>query len=307
MSWTAFIGALETGFVYGLVALGVYLSFRVLDFPDLTVDGSFALGGAVAAVAIVQGMNPYAATAIAAVAGSCAGLVTALLNVQLGILNLLASILTMIALYSINLRVMGRPNVPLLNQDTIFTPFEQLSWLPDRWIELIVLAVVAIAAKCCIDWFLASEIGLAMRATGANTTMARAQGISTRGMILLGMSLSNGLVGLGGALFAQTSSFADVSVGGGTIVFGLAAVIVGESLLPGRSVWVATLGSLLGSIVYRLVVALALNVDGLGLRSQDLNLITAVLVTVALVLPNARNPFQRLLKWGASVTGRVPQ
>ena len=305
MSWTAFIGALETGLVYGLVALGVYLSFRVLDFPDLTVDGSFALGGAVAAVAIVRGMNPYEATAIAAVAGSCAGLVTALLNVQLGILNLLASILTMIALYSINLRVMGRPNVPLLNQDTIFTPFEHLSWLPDRWVELIVLAIVAIAAKFLIDWFLATEIGLAMRATGSNSQMARAQGISTRGMILLGMSISNGLVGLGGALFAQTSSFADVSVGGGTIVFGLAAVIVGESLLPGRSVWIATLGGVLGSIVYRLVVALALNVDGLGLRSQDLNLITAVLVTVALVLPNARNPFKQLMKWRTSGNERV--
>ncbi|MEM9568866.1 MAG: ABC transporter permease [Cyanobacteria bacterium P01_E01_bin.34] len=305
MSWIAFVGALETGLIYGLVALGVYLSFRVLDFPDLTVDGSFALGGAVAAVAIVRGMNPYEATAIATVAGGCAGLVTALLNVQLGILNLLASILTMIALYSINLRVMGRPNLPLLNRDSIFTPFEQLGWLPDRWLELIVLAMIAIAVKCFIDWFLASEIGLAMRATGANTKMARAQGISTRGMILLGMSLSNGLVGLGGALFAQTSSFADVSVGGGTIVFGLAAVIVGESLLPGRSVWVATLGSLLGSIVYRLVVALALNVDGLGLRSQDLNLITAVLVTVALVLPNVRNPFQRLLQKLAATSGKA--
>ncbi|MGK7906264.1 MAG: ABC transporter permease [Synechococcus sp.] len=299
MSWAAFIGALETGLIYGLVALGVYLSFRVLDFPDLTVDGSFALGGAVAAVAIVGGVNPYLATGLAACAAGLAGFVTAWLNVRLGILNLLASILTMIALYSVNLRVMGSPNVSLLNQPTIFTPFESWSWLPARYVEVSVLAVVAVAVKLLTDWFLASELGLAMRATGANPTMARAQGIGTGAIVLLGMVLSNGLVGLGGALFAQTFGFADVSVGVGTIVFGLAAVIIGESLLRGSAVWAATLGALVGSIVYRLVVALALNVDVLGLKAQDLNLITALLVTVALVLPNVRNPFKRFLTQGA--------
>ncbi|WP_017325880.1 ABC transporter permease [Synechococcus sp. PCC 7336] len=295
MSWTALVGAIETGLIFGLVALGVYLSFRVLDFPDLTVDGSFALGGAVAATLIVGGWNPYAATALAILAGAIAGLVTAWLNVQLKILNLLASILTMISLYSINLRVMGRPNVALLRQSTLYTPLERWGdWLPERYIELFVLLAIAIAAKFATDWFLATEMGLAMRATGANPRMARAQGISTGAATLLGMGLSNGLVALGGALFAQTFGFADVTMGVGTIVFGLAAVIIGESLLPGGWVWLSTTGAVAGSIVYRIVVAFALNVDAIGLQAQDLNLVTAVLVTLALVLPNARNPLKLL-------------
>jgi putative ABC transport system permease protein len=301
MNIVALSGAVELGLLYGLVALGVYLSFRILNFPDLTVDGSFPLGGAMAATLIVKGVPPLLATALAIVAGGLAGLCTAWLHVYLKILNLLASILTMIALYSINLRIMGQPNVSLLGQDTLLTPLQLwLNHLPS-WVgtPVIILAIVVVA-KMAIDWFLHTEVGLAMRATGANADMARAQGIPTDWMILLGMALSNGLVALAGALFAQTNGFADVTMGVGTIVFGLAAVIVGETLLPGLSVSRATLSAIIGSVLYRVVVAIALNTKLFGLQSQDLNLVTAVLVALALMLPQSRR-----LKPMARGTGRI--
>jgi putative tryptophan/tyrosine transport system permease protein len=294
MSQVAFLGALELGLIYGLVALGVFLSFRVLSFPDLTVDGSFPLGAAVAASAIVAGVDPYLATLMALVAGALAGLVTAVLNVRFGILHLLASILTMIALFSINLRIMGRPNIALLTEDTVLTPLAALGiWTP--LLKVLVAGVVALVAALLLIRFLASDYGLAMRATGANPRMARAQGVETGRAILVGMALSNALVALAGALFAQTAGFADISIGTGTIVVGLAAVIVGETLLPARHIAIVVLACLVGSILYRLAVALALNSDVLGLTASDLNLVTAVLVGIALILPSARNPLKALL------------
>jgi putative tryptophan/tyrosine transport system permease protein len=289
MNIVALAGAIELGLLYGLVALGVYLSFRVLDFPDLTADGSFPLGGAVAATLIVRGVSPLVATAIACLCGVLAGVCTATLNVRFKILNLLASILTMIALYSINLRIMGQPNVSLLGQPTLLTPlagwFQTLpSWLGPP----IVMLTIALVVKFLLDRLLGTEWGLALRAAGANPAMARAQGIDTDRMILWGMGLSNGLIALAGALFAQVNGFADVTMGVGTIVFGLAAVIVGETLLSKRGVVWATLAALLGSVLYRLVVAIALNTKIFGLQSQDLNLVTAVIVGLALILPNLR-------------------
>lgn len=297
MSLIAFSGAIETGLLYGLVGLGVYLSFRILNFPDLTVDGSFPLGGAVTATLIVQGMNPLLATSIACLAGGLAGFCTAWLNVQLKILNLLASILTLIALYSINLRIMGRPNVPLLGQSTVLTPLEGFFSNIPQWlgVPLVLLGIVAIA-KVGVDLFLSSELGLAMQATGANPDMARSQGIPTGKIILLGMAMSNSLVALAGGLFAQINGFADVTMGVGTIVLGLAAVIIGETLIPGSTVQRATLGVLVGSVVYRIAVAIALNADFIGFQAQDLNLLTAVLVALALVLPNMRYPLPAFLK-----------
>jgi putative tryptophan/tyrosine transport system permease protein len=289
MNIVALAGAIELGLLYGLVALGVYLSFRVLDFPDLTADGSFPLGGAVAATLIVRGVSPLLATAIAFAAGMLAGLVTATLNVRFKILNLLASILTMIALYSINLRIMGQPNVSLLGQPTLLTNLNGLlNQLPPWLGPPLVMGAIALACKFLLDWYFTTEIGLAMRATGANPDMARAQGIDTDRMILLGMGLSNGLIALAGALFAQVNGFADVTMGVGTIVFGLAAVIVGETLLSKRGIVWATLAALLGSVLYRLVVAIALNTRIFGLQSQDLNLVTAVIVGLALILPQWR-------------------
>jgi putative ABC transport system permease protein len=295
MSLIALLGAVEIGLVFGLVALGVFLSFRVLQFPDLTVDGSFPLGAAVAATLIVSGWNPWLATAIAALAGALAGLVTAWLNVRLKILHLLASILTMIALYSINLRIMGRPNVALLGDETVLTPLEALP-LRSYWIAPILFLVVVVVAKLLVDRFLASEIGLAIRATGANPRLSRALGISTARLILSGMALSNALVAVAGALFAQSQGSADISMGVGVIVVGLAAVILGEAIVPGRGIALATLGCVLGSILYRLAVAFALNTDVLGLQAQDLNLLTAILVALAMVLPGERRRFRALFQ-----------
>lgn len=297
MSLIALLGAVETGLLFGLVALGIFLSFRVLQFPDLTVDGSFPLGAAVAATLIVSGWNPWLATLAALLAGAAAGLVTAWMNVRLGILHLLASILTMIALYSVNLRIMGRPNISLLMEPTVFTPLEALP-LPGYVRLPLVLLGVVLLVKWLLDRFLGSERGLAMRATGMNPRMARAQGIGTGAAVLAGMALSNALVGLAGALFAQSQGSADVTMGVGVIVVGLAAVIGGEALLPPRTLFWATLGCLVGSVVYRLAVALALNADFIGLKAQDLNLITAVLVVAALLLPGMRRSTRALFSRG---------
>jgi len=287
MSNIALLGAIEIGLVFGLVALGVYLSFRVLQFPDLTVDGSFPLGAAVAATLIVHHVNPWLATLAAALAGALAGLATAWLNLRLRILNLLASILTMIALYSINLRIMGRPNVALLGEETVLSSLQDQA-APAYVLTPLAFALAVLIIKLLLDRFLTSELGLALRATGANPRMARAHGIRTEHAILLGMALSNALVALAGALFAQSQGSADVTMGVGVIVVGLAAVIGGEALLNPRRVAWATSACILGSLLYRLIVALALNADFLGLQAQDLNLITAVLVAAALVLPRLR-------------------
>ncbi|MBB2972494.1 ABC transporter permease [Mesorhizobium sp. RMAD-H1] len=287
MSQIAFWGAVELGLVFSFVAIGVYLAFRVLDFPDLTVDGSFPLGAAVTAVLIIAGMNAWLAAGIAMLAGAAAGLVTATLNVRFRILNLLASILTMIALFSVNLRVMGRPNVALINQETMISPFYGLG-LPDFYVRPLFVGVLVAVAVLLVWRFLESDMGLAMRATGANPRMARAQGVKTDRQIYLGMALSNALVAFGGSLFAQTNGFADVTAGVGTIVVGLAAVIIGETLFRSRLLLIALIGCVGGSIIYRIAIQFALSSDFLGLQASDLNLVTAVLVTIALVLPRLR-------------------
>jgi putative ABC transport system permease protein len=300
MSFVAFLGAVELGLVFGLVALGVFLSFRVLNFPDLTVDGSFPLGAAVAATLIVHGVDPFAATAVAIAAGALAGLVTAFLNLRFGILHLLASILTMIALYSINLRIMGRPNIALLGTETILTPFQDLG-LSNLYLKPLFAGVVLVIVGGLLTRFLLSAYGLSMRATGSNPRMARAQGIDTQATTYVGMAISNGLVALAGAIFAQMNGFADVTIGTGTIVVGLAAVIIGEAIFGARSLPVWIVGCIAGSVIYRLAVALALNASFLGLNASDLNLVTAVLVAVALILPGARNPLRAVV---ARLAGR---
>jgi len=292
MTLFSFLGAIEIGLIFALVALGVFISFRLLRFPDLTVDGSFPLGGAVCAVMITSGYSPIVATIGAALAGAVAGLITGWLNVKLKIMDLLASILMMIALYSVNLRIMGGPNVPLINDPTLFNQL-QPSGMEDYVFRPLLLVVIVTLAKLAMDWFFLTERGLAIRATGTNARMARAQGVNTGGMILLGMAVSNALVGLAGALFAQTQGGADSSMGIGTIVIGLAAVIVGESILPSRKLILATLAVVIGAIVYRFFIALALNSDFIGLKAQDLNLVTALLVTVALVIPQLKRKLSK--------------
>jgi putative ABC transport system permease protein len=289
MSWYAFIGALEQGFVYGIMVLGVYLTFRVLDFPDLTVDGSLPLGASVSAVAITHGVNPFVSLGLAAAAGFAAGTVTALLNTKLKILHLLASILTMIALYSLNIRIMGGPNVSLLGVDTVLDPITA-SGLPGYLAAPVVYAGIALAITGAIIWFLSTELGQALMATGDNPQMITSQGVNTDTIIILGVGLSNALVGFSGALVAQNQGAADVNMGVGTIIAGLASVIVGETIFGKAGIARACLAALFGSVVYRLAIALALGIE-LGRFSftpSDLNLITAVLVVMALVAPKIK-------------------
>tara|TARA_R110002095_G_scaffold68966_7_gene58750 strand:+ start:253 stop:1140 length:888 start_codon:yes stop_codon:yes gene_type:complete len=285
MNLLQFLGAVELGTIFALVAIGVYLSFRVLDFPDLTADGSFPLGAAIAATMIVAGIDPWLATLIAFFGGTLAGIVTAYLNVRFGILSLLASILTMTALYSINLRIMGRPNIAMLYEKTVFTPFE--SFFGDHIVAVLVFGFSAIfIVGFLVYWLLQSQVGLGIRATGANPVMAQAQGVRTKTMILFGIALSNGIIALAGALFAQSQGFADVNMGVGTIIIGLASVIIGEVILPPRLVLFSIIGCVIGSILYRLAVAFALNAD--FMKPSDLNLMTALIVVVAMVLPKLK-------------------
>ena len=257
MSMFAFTGAVELGLVYAFVAIGVYLSFRILDFPDLTVDGSFLLGSTVCGVMILCGFNPWFAMFSALIAGMIAGLVTALLNLKFGILNLLASILTMSALYTINLRIMGIMGVSNVNlglADTALTPFYNLFGLPDMIIRPLFVGILVIIVAFLVWRFLESEIGLAMRATGTNQRMAKAQGIKTALLIYAGMGLSNGLVALGGSLYIQTAIATDITGGAGTIVFGLAAVIIGETLFRTRNLLLIIISCIVGSVLYRVAV-----------------------------------------------------
>jgi putative ABC transport system permease protein len=283
----AFVGAVETGLVFALVALGAFLTFRLLDFPDLTVEGSFPLGAAVTAKLMVAGLDPWSSTAVGGLVGCVAGVVTAFLNLKFRILHILASILVAIALYSVNLRIMGSPNVGLLNTPSVYTFWERAG-IPSLYVPLVVVAVIVIVAKVLLDLFLATGVGLALRATGANPRMAKANGINVDLMICVGLAIANGLTGLAGGLFAQMLGAADVSMGIGVIVIALAAVIGGTAVMPSRLIPILTLACVLGSIVYRIAIAFALNSDFVGLSASDVNLVTAILVAIALVAPGSR-------------------
>lgn len=277
MNTLQWAGALELGLLYGVVALGVYLSFRVLNFPDLTVDGSFPLGASITALLLTKGGNPWLALGLSCIGGFIAGGITAWLNIRWRLLHLLAGILTMTALSSINFRIMGRSNLGLLDETTIFT---SSFFGPIPLLGVLVLILVALLWR-----FLKSDIGLALRATGENPKMAIAQGVPTRFMIWLGLGISNALIALAGGLFAQSQGFADASLGVGTIVIGLASVIMGEVFVSPRRIFLVLLGCVGGSILYRFLISLAFNVKGLGFQPTDLNLITAVLVALAMIAP----------------------
>lgn len=275
------IPTVSQGLLWSIMALGVYLTFRVLDIADLTVEGSFPLGAAVAASMIVEGHHPLTAIFFAAIAGMLAGVVTGLLHTKLKISALLAGILTMIALYSVNLRIMGKANVSLLRMDTIFTGFINLGM--DGGQAVFCVGIVStIFFSALIYWFFGTEIGTAIRATGFNQQMIRANGVNTDLTIIVGLLLSNALVAISGALVAQSNGFADVGMGIGTIVIGLASVIIGEVLFGTRSFKNCLLSVVAGSVVYRIVIAIVLRLD---MPPNDLKLFTAILVALALSLP----------------------
>lgn len=294
MSIFALLGALQSGLIYALVGLGVFVAFRVMAFPDLTADGSFPLGAAAASTAVVAGLDPWLSIAVAVLAGATAGLATALISERLRIQPILAGLLTMTALYSVNLRIMGQPNVALLGKPTIFT---ELAWtgLSRSTLVLIVLGLFVAATKLLLDWFFATDLGLALRARGSNQRMAEANGISSTAATLTGLAIANGCVALGGALFAHSQGFADVTMGIGTIIVGLAAVIVGEVAFfrSGRIAWL-TAGCVLGSIVYWIFITLATVSGKIGLQPSDLNLVTAALVGTAMALPLLRQKLRSL-------------
>jgi len=275
------------GLVFGLVAIGVYLTLRVLAFPDLTVDGSYTLGGATTAVLIVHGVHPFPATLAAIGTGLCAGLTTGFLNTKLRLPALLAGILMMVGLYSINLRIMGGANLSLLRQVTTFHKVAAFLGLSSGSIVVSIAVALAIAVIVffILNWFLHTEIGLALRATGDNEQMVRGLGVDTDKNILMGCAISNGLVGLAGAVVAQGQGFADVGMGIGMIVMGLASVIIGEALFRPRGVARLLLAAIGGAFCYRLFITIALR---LGMAPGDLKLITAVLVVIALAVPFIR-------------------
>lgn len=284
----AIVGAFEQGLLFAVMVLGVFLTFRILNFPDLTV-GSFAMGGAIAATLIVDGMNPFVATALAMAGGAIAGVSTGILTTKGKINGLLAGILTMIALYSINLRIMGKKsNVPLLREETLYTKAQAVSIFDFQIYGVslassIVFLIMVLIVKLIMDWFLHTDLGLDIRATGDNDRMICSFGANTDTTTIIGLALSNALVAASGALVAQYQGFADVGMGIGMIVIGLASVIIGEVLFGTKSIMRLTLAVILGSIVYRLVIAFALRQ---GFLASDMKLITAIIVIIALILPN---------------------
>ena len=293
------ISTIAQGLLWALLALGVFITFRILDVADLTVEGSFPMGAAISAVLITMGVNPWITVLVAGVGGMIAGAVTGWIHTKLKIPALLAGILTMIALYSVNLHIMGKANISLLRMDTVYSAIHSMG-ISNAVALTIIGVVVTIVVGLFLFWFFGTELGTSVRATGVNPQMIRAQGVNTDSMIVLGLLLSNGFVAVSGALIAQSQGFADIGMGVGTIVIGLASVIIGEVLFASSSVVRKIFGNssfvlslvavVFGSIVYRIVIATVLY---LGMPPNDLKLFTAILVALALSLPTWQGKFRR--------------
>lgn len=287
-----FINATAQGLLWAVMAIGVYITYRILDIADLTAEGCFTLGAAVTCKLITNGWSPVSSTVVALGAGLLAGLITGLLHTKLKIPALLSGILTMTALWSINLRVMGKPNIPLLKQKTMLNMIEELGVKKD--IAAIILGVaVTILVILFLWWFFNTELGYVLRATGDNKNMIRAQGVNTDVTTIIGIMLGNGLIALSASMVAQYNSFADVSMGIGTIVIGLASVIIGEVVFGRRSILQSLIAVSLGSVLYRIIIAVVL---ALGLRADDMKLISAILLVIALCFPNIRNAVMKNLR-----------
>lgn len=286
------LGAVSLGLLWSIMTIGVYITYRILDIADLSVEGTLPLGAAVACAMITRGGDPYLASLCALLAGCAAGLCTGILHTKLKIPALLSGILTMIALYSINLRIMGVPNVSILRMNTVFRPLVKAG-LTGSVAIIIVGGLCALALISILYWFFGTELGSAVRATGNNPRMVRAQGINTDSMKILGLVLSNGLVALSGAFIAQSQNFADVQMGAGSIVIGLASLIIGEVLFGGRGFYRRLVAVILGAVVYRLIIALVLE---LGMNPNDLKLFTAITVALALWLPQGKQLLRTVRK-----------
>ncbi|PXZ03255.1 ABC transporter permease [Gilliamella apicola] len=310
MSFEFLLGSVGIGLIYALVSLGVFISFRLLDFPDLTADASFPLGGAICGLCMYVGIDPWIATFLGMFAGCIAGAMTGLLYVKLNILQLLSSIIVMIGLYSINLRILGlgpylmdetprmagSPNLSLLDARTIFSPFINEDYSNQYLVQPLMVLAFVVVFWLLLNLFLNTQIGLALRATGTNQRMAKSQGIPTGAITILGMAISNGLIALGGSLFVQTQGGADITIGVGTIVIGLASIIIGESIFPTKRIWAVMMAVIFGAILYRLFIAFALSneyLQEIGVGTEDLNLITAILVVLALVLPKQLKKYSK--------------
>jgi len=302
------LGAIATGLSLALVGVGTYITFRILDFPDLTIDGTYPLGAGIAAVMIINGYSPWLTLPLALLMGGLFGGITALIATKFKIHSLLASIIVATALLSINLRIMGRSNIPLLNDETLFSPYaagfrdlliarfgEDAARHSNNLLTILIVGTIVILCKLIFDWFTHTEIGMAMRATGDNSKMIRALGRNPDHFLILGVAISNALVGLAGAIMAQFQGFADVNMGLGLIIAGLAAVIVGETIIRPASIRSATLSAIIGMIVYRISIAAALslkfplpNGEFLRIEATDVKLATALLVLTILWLTNFR-------------------
>lgn len=289
---TLVISVFEQGMIYAIMALGMYITYKILDFPDMTVDGSFPLGASLSAVLISQGMNPYLTLLLSFAAGLMAGTITGLIHVKLKVRDILASIIMMTALYSVNLRIAGKANLPIYNYDNIYNNSltnHLLGGALSPYKNLIIIAIIVVIVKCVLDWYLKTKSGYLLKAVGDNETLVTSMGIDKGKIKILGLAIANGLVSLSGSMFAQQQRFFDASMGVGTAVIGLASVIIGTALFGQISVLGFSISVILGSILYKGCVAAAIRI---GLQSTDLKLVTAVLFLLILVLSSRIEKYQ---------------
>lgn len=284
MGASEIILSIEVGLIYGVAALGVFLTFRTLDFPDLTVDGSFVSGAALSAIALKSGVDPYVSLGLGALAGGIAGLITALLHIFGRITSLLSGIITAFVFYSINLRIMNNvPNISFFQKDTIFSIGN----------PIITLFLCALIPWFFLNYAMITNWGLALRVSGKNKQFARQYGVKVSTYIIITLIISNAFVGFSGSLFSQYQGFTDISQGFGTIIIGLSAILIGEKILPFKSIGWTLLSCIVGSIIYRLCIAFALHSDRLGLETSDLNFITGVLIVGIMLFPKFRKNYAR--------------
>ena len=271
------LGTLEQSFIFAIMVLGVYLSYKILDFPDMTVDGSFPLGGAVASAILIKGGNPILALVVATLCGAIAGLITGMIHVKLKVTNLLAGIIVMTGLYSVNLRIMGKSNIPLFSVKHLFN---------GNIIPIVTLVILLILAKITIDYLLKTKFGFALKALGDNETLVISLGIDEKRLKIYGLMIANSFVALSGAILAQYQGFADVGMGTGTIITGLASIIIGEAIFKKRSFISMSMTVILGTVIYRTIIAMSLK---LGMNASDLKLITSILVVGIIFLKEKKS------------------